>query len=138
MSPTDAAKAALSELLQGAPDNKDLFTVAQKQPDFLDWLAKANGPPKDPPVQEHALFADEVARIVEKIYGISKQALADVQEASAQKSNDLAIFELLDAYPKDHIDAAYANDLEFLREGYQINADRLFKLVSDKIIPAKK
>ena len=50
----------------------------------------------------------------------------------------MAIFELLDAYPKDHIDAAYANDLEFLREGYQINADRLFKLVSDKIIPAKK
>jgi hypothetical protein len=140
LGPAEAATAALNELLKGIPANEDLYTVAQKQPDFVDTLAKANTL-KTPQAQEDTLFG-KVAPLIDKIY-ISrprgKQNLAAVQESSAEKNSLLAIFQLLNAYPPNNpIDQPYADDLETFRACYKMKAARLFKLVGDKILPAKK
>ena len=138
LSPADATKAALKELLKDPldKDREDLYTVAQKQPEFLDWLARANGLET---AQEDTLFGN-VEKLIGTIYGSpkGKQALAAVQESSAQKNNYLAIFQLLDAYPKNTSSDQYANSLETIRACYKMKSDRLFKLVADKIVPAKK
>jgi hypothetical protein len=139
LSPPDAVAAALRELLKGVSTNEDLYTVAQKQPDVLDGLTKANTLGTSPE-NEDALFGKAIP-LIQSIYisKMGKQKLAAVQEFSAQKSNDLAIFKLLDAYPRSNpIDQAYADNLEILRACYKVNAGRLFKLVGDKIVPAKK
>jgi hypothetical protein len=136
LSPQDAATAALKELLNNAPaDDEDLYTVAQKRPDFLGWLTKANNL-KTPPENKDKLLQAADAPIGE-IYKskLGKQKLAAVQESLAQEDYNLAIFQLLDAYPKpDPINQAYADALETLRACYAMDANALFKLVSAKIL----
>ncbi|MGD0581006.1 MAG: hypothetical protein ABSC08_19035 [Bryobacteraceae bacterium] len=140
-SPADAA-AAKAALLGGVPANgdlDDLYTVAQKRPDFLKMLEEANTL-KTPVAKEDTLFND-VEKLLEKTYESAggKQKLAAVQESISRKNSSVALFQLLDAYPKPSpIDQAYANDLETFRACYKLKPDRLFKLVSDKISPAEK
>lgn len=141
LSPPDVAAAALKELLLGVPAADlptitDLYKVAQEHADFLDMLANANTL-KTQPEQEEALFAI-AGGLIKTIYDTTpdgKQNLAAVQASSAQKNYYLAIYQLLKAYPADK---AYADNLEILRACYKKNADRLFKLVSDRILGAKK
>jgi hypothetical protein len=139
LSPADAVTAALNELLLGVPAAvTDLYTVAQQRADFLDKLANANTL-NPTAAQEDALFATAAARI-QTIYASTpngKRNLATVQASSAQKKYNLAIFQLLSAYPQSNpVDQPYADSLEILRACYKKNTDRLFKLVSDKILGA--
>ncbi|MGD0777343.1 MAG: hypothetical protein ABSC05_31375 [Candidatus Solibacter sp.] len=132
--PTAAAeKEALAELVKGAAGNEDLYKVAKDTTDFPDTLAKAIGPS---PGTVDELFAKAQARI-EQIYASAKgkQALNLVQQSADPK---LKILQLLEAYPKPvPIDGAYAESLEIFRACYKAGSDRLFKLVSNKILGKK-
>jgi len=149
LSPEGAATVALNELLLGVLPPLDLASVtdlykeAQKRADFLDKLAKANKrkPLELPRAQQDVLF-QAAGDLIQAIYNTppdGKHNLATVQASSAQNNTFLAIFQLLSAYPRSNPAgvATYDDNLEILRACFQVNAARLFNLVSDKILGTK-
>jgi hypothetical protein len=137
LTPHEAAKAALCKLIEGAPGNSDLYTADKDDPDLLDNLAKANTLGLKAPDDEDGLFK-KAGTLVDAIYSQpgGKQALAKVNESFVRKDNHVALFRLLDAYkPADP--KTLPTDLEILRAAFEMNTDRLAKLVANKKSAAK-
>lgn len=142
--------AALKALLKGIPGAneapaKDLLATAQGLPGFLDWLAEANTLTPTPPADPREALLKEAMKRIDWIYDNvpeGKQHLSAVREVI--QNRHLALFRLLDAYPKPAENAseadakAYADGLEFLRAAYQAESSELFALVSNKIVPQQK
>jgi hypothetical protein len=164
--PTAAAR-ALCELIAGSSSDEDLYRAAQGSPnatcppgsppgppgppgeitsqgltDFVDLLAKANILNKKAPADEDQLFslADGV---IGEIFNSppGKQELSRIRDIFSQNRNLAALFRLLKAYP--FVDSgpayrvAYALKLQILRAAYEMNADHLATLVSERIVKAK-
>lgn len=123
----------------GVPDRDGRPTV-QGLPNFLDILAKANTLKKKP-ADEDGLFAS-TQTIIDAIFGTGpgKLGLVKINDSFGRKENYVALFQLLDAYPKpnDECDQNCANDLEKLRAAFEMNTDRLAKQVAAKITASKE
>jgi hypothetical protein len=146
----EAEQKALEELVKGAAGNAGTYKVAKATTDFAGTLAKANtrdtkadtGDANADKKKVDDLFAEAKTEI-DKIYATEegKEKLNLVQQLADRK---LKILQLLEAYPKPvPLDGAYAKSLETFRACYKYKdkdmegSDRLFKLVSDKILGHK-
>lgn len=144
----EAADQALSELIEGAPGNEDLYRAALGEPDkdgrptaqglaaFLDMLAKANTLNKQKPQDEDCLFNDAQARI-EQIFasGDGKQALVKINDSFNSKDNYVALYYLLEKC-STACNGGF-KDLEILRAAFEMNTDHLASLVAQQISPSK-
>jgi DNA-binding protein YbaB len=141
--PTEDSKCALDALVAGDPADKDLFVAAFGLAGFLDALAKANTLKMDKSRDEDKLFGS-TEKLICKIFvsGSGKLKLVKINESFSRKDNNVALYQLLSAYPgwdDDGSDAAkqlYAKDLEKLRAAFEMNADRLASQIAAKIATA--
>jgi hypothetical protein len=164
----DAAKQALCELIKGRPGAEDLYRAAQGWPDapcapyakspppdpitsqglpdFLDSLEKANTLGKKAPADEDQLFSD-ADKLICDIFtkpATGKQELSRINDYFSRKQNQVALFRLLDAYPKvaeavpGALTVTYAKHLETLRAAYEMNISHLALLVAQRIAAATK
>jgi organic radical activating enzyme len=125
---------------QGGPDALGQPN-AQGQAEFLDMLAKANTLKKEKK-DEPQLFED-TRKLIDVIFNTSpsgKQDLVKIKDSFVRGDNHVALFQLLDAYPKPPEDKVkeYADNLETLRAAYKMDAKALADLVAAKIAPEKE
>ncbi len=129
--PERAAKEALQELQEGDAGHKELFKVAQEQPDFLNWLASAT--PKSYKVPDDETLFTQAKAVIAKVYTGRLDALSDVHKSSQAQYDALALFQLLNTYRTSTITL---DEMQTLRAAYK-NPKRLFKIVDDRFDPPK-
>jgi hypothetical protein len=140
----------------GNPGDNGVPTVSAPV-DFAATLAKANSLGLKAPDDEDRLF-DCTAKLIGTIYAGNSTQLSRIEVTHAPATppsgnipgpvvlaaidqtfkisiSDLAIYQLLDAYPRDLPGPPnhYADELEDLRAAFEMNAKKLAKQVSDRV-----
>lgn len=157
LTPSKVNLEVLHELAAGDPSSKDLYRAAmgapddsgqptvQGLPDILETLAKANTLSMKKPEDEDGLFGT-VDSLLDTIFEADhgKVALIIINHSFGRKDNYVALYQLLNAFPRWKEDAddtakdSYVKNLEFFRAAFEMNADRLAKLVASKITSPKE
>jgi hypothetical protein len=142
----DANETVFERLRAASPDNADLFCAAmgefgkygpavQGLPDLLDRLAKANtrSSEKDSPNYKSVLF-DCAQDIIKNLYQADPIAVAKINDAFAQKSNYVGLYNLLRAMSEQK---RSVEDLETIRAAFEVSEDNLASLVAAEMKSAK-
>jgi hypothetical protein len=133
----DGANKGLYTVAMGAPDRNGQPTL-QGLPDFVDMLAKANTLNLKAPDDEDKLFASTKC-LTQTIFSNpqGKGHLVRINDSFVSKNNNVALRQLLEAYPSKGDSPPYASALEQFRAAFEMNADKLAKQIAVKIAPAK-